>query len=501
MSIAIQAAGERADAASLSGRGAFEWTGAVFEQVVEAAPDAMLVVGGDGVIEFVNKQAEELFGWSRADLLKQSVDKLVPHVGRGDHAKRRDSFMAHPSTRTMGASLDLSAVRADGTEVPVDISLSPIRLADGTNLVVVAIRDVTEKRRAADALREANSDLTAIVADLQARSQSMTILSRGSEALQGCTDMDEALELIGRAAPMMFADLVGGLFSRQRDGANFATLTTWGAMEDGEIAPDDCWALRTGHVHVFGTDPLALRCKHVAAEVTWSVCIPLIAQHETIAVIHIRDGGDIDPAGRYANRQEEVGRLLSTQWGLTLANLLLRETLHSQSIRDPLTGLYNRRYLDEWLRSAHSRAERHQSRLAVVMIDLDHFKAFNDSHGHPGGDTVLRSLGRFLLEKTRGEDVVARFGGEEFVVVFPEVSAEDAVARVNGLIDGWRDRSEHSAGDLHPYPTMSAGIAMYPTHATEITDLFVVADRALYQAKHAGRDRLVLGMPFIAQPK
>jgi len=184
--------------------------------------------------------------------------------------------------------------------------------------------------------------------------------------------------------------------------------------------------------------------------------------------------------------------LLGTQWGLTLSNLRLQESLREQSVRDPLTALFNRRYLDEALEQEVSRAERQETPLCLVMLDLDFFKAFNDTHGHPAGDIVLRDLGRFLLDTTRGSDVVGRFGGEEFLMIMPGVTEGAGPSRIDHLLINWRQRAdEMSDPGFRPFPSISAGLAHY-LRGQSATALVVAADRALYQAKESGRDRLVV---------
>jgi diguanylate cyclase (GGDEF)-like protein len=196
--------------------------------------------------------------------------------------------------------------------------------------------------------------------------------------------------------------------------------------------------------------------------------------------------------GSNASRKQEIAGLLSTQWGLTLANLRLRELLREQSVRDALTGLFNRRYLDEVLSLELHRAERDNDSLCVSMMDLNHFESFNDTHGYPAGDAVLRDFGRFLLESTRGEDVVCRSGGEEFVLVMAKCGEADGADRVDDLGTKWRARGiERRSPGLGSYPTISADIACYREDLTG-ADMLVIADRALYEAKVAGRDRVVV---------
>jgi diguanylate cyclase (GGDEF)-like protein/PAS domain S-box-containing protein len=170
------------------------------------------------------------------------------------------------------------------------------------------------------------------------------------------------------------------------------------------------------------------------------------------------------------------------------ANVLLQE----QAIRDPLTGLYNRRYLDETLPRELHRAVRHNQSLGIIMVDVDHFKRINDTYGHAAGDTLLQAVGAFLQHNTRSEDIVCRYGGEEFTLVLPGASHEDACHRAEELRAGIQSLVAAHQGQTLDTVTASLGIALFPVHGTTAAALVRTADQALYQAKHSGRNRVVM---------
>jgi diguanylate cyclase (GGDEF)-like protein len=159
-------------------------------------------------------------------------------------------------------------------------------------------------------------------------------------------------------------------------------------------------------------------------------------------------------------------------------------------MRDPLTGLYNRRYVEETMPRELARAARQKAPLSVVVLDVDHFKRFNDTNGHAAGDVVLRQVGAVLRSTFRAADVVSRYGGEEFVAVLPDCGLADATARANAVCSAIRDLSVSHEGKVLAPITVSAGVAAYPLHGTDPDALFQHADRALYRAKADGRDRV-----------
>ncbi|HJZ12621.1 MAG TPA: GGDEF domain-containing protein [Acidobacteriota bacterium] len=175
-----------------------------------------------------------------------------------------------------------------------------------------------------------------------------------------------------------------------------------------------------------------------------------------------------------------------------MSNLKLHEELKNQALRDPLTFLFNRRYLEEALDREISRAQRKNTTIGIILMDLDHFKRFNDSLGHQAGDALLRSFGKFLRENVRGGDIACRYGGEEFFVMLPECSAEELEKRAEEIRSGTKEiRIKYEEEWLGPV-TCSLGIAMFPFHGSTASDLVQRADRALYQAKRTGRDRVCM---------
>ncbi len=199
-------------------------------------------------------------------------------------------------------------------------------------------------------------------------------------------------------------------------------------------------------------------------------------------------------------RENEVGRniiansakAISEQLSLILANLRLRETLKNQSIRDPQTGLFNRRYMEDSLDRELNRAERSGKPLVVAMLDLDHFKNLNDRFGHSAGDAVLQEWSNILKSKFRGSDIVCRYGGEEFVIILPEIAPDAAHQRLDQLREDLRRMIVRQDGQSIESVTVSIGIAYYPVHGRTMLDLLHVADQALYRAKEMGRNCAVM---------
>jgi diguanylate cyclase (GGDEF)-like protein len=226
------------------------------------------------------------------------------------------------------------------------------------------------------------------------------------------------------------------------------------------------------------------RCAHVEGSCCF-LCIPMIAQGDTLGVLTMAR-----PI-RFADAECQTMQTISEQLSLALANLKLQESLRHQSLRDALTGQYNRRYMDEALPREVARAQRQNTPLAIAMLDIDHFKRFNDTFGHEGGDLLLAAFGQLLTEQARGDDIVCRYGGEEFALILPGADGASAVRRLDEIRLAVRGLRVRNRGETLGPVSMSAGVAVFPVDGATGASVMAAADAALYAAKRSGRDRVM----------
>jgi diguanylate cyclase (GGDEF)-like protein len=277
-------------------------------------------------------------------------------------------------------------------------------------------------------------------------------------------------------------------------------VATWGESLEGELnfPPEDCWALRLGRLHRVEHAETDLPCHHLGRPIrAASFCVPMVALGETLGVLHLAEpvvaSGQTNSSGAASlENPQRLAMALADQIALALANLNLRDRLRSQSIRDPLTGLFNRRYLQESLERELRRAAREEKSLGVILIDLDHFKQFNDAFGHEAGDEFLRSLGEVLTARTRKEDIACRYGGEEFLLILPNATLSICRRRAEHIRKAARSLNVSLRGRSLGSISLSIGIAIFPQHGATTETLLRTADSALYRAKAEGRDRIVV---------
>jgi diguanylate cyclase (GGDEF)-like protein/PAS domain S-box-containing protein len=348
------------------------------------------------------------------------------------------------------------------------------------------------------AQQELNQQNERMVRELTERSKRATNLAKIAELLHGCGDVKDACAVVAGMAPTIFPELCGALllFSSSREILEVAA--TWADLDTKGFGPQDCWALRTGRLHVVAAGDHTAECSHVISGPHSYCCLPLLAHGEAIGILHFKT----IESGELSQPLLLLATMFAEQVGLSLANICLREALRNQSIRDPLTGLYNRRYLKEMMERETRRAVRAEQGLGVLMLDLDHFKTFNDTYGHDAGDTVLRETAAFLLKSVRAEDIVCRFGGEEFVIILPVADVKVTQARAERIRSRMRELPVLHQGQSLGMVTISIGVAELPQHGTSPHELLEAADTALYRAKTEGRDRVIMAnIPMAAVVK
>lgn len=465
----------------------------------ESFPDAILVVDAQGRIVQANARVETIFGYNRAELRDQPVEALIPELFANHHVDKITDLVASSHALSMGVSLELFGQRKNRSEFPAEVSLNPMD-SDRGAMVIAVVRDITEPKQAAERIRRTNAELTALVDELQRRDHEMRALISMDDLLQSCTSQEEAYKVIGLAAGELFHGQAGCLAVSHASGQFLEIAARWGDGPLGEtiFSVEDCWALRRGQLHEVSDPDTGLLCRHfVRRRQTGYLCVPLTVQGETLGVFCLVGG----PTER---SKHHVGQLqlivtVSEAIKLSLSNLKLREKLRAEAIHDPLTGLFNRRYLEETLPRELHRAQRAKSPLCVAMLDLDNFKRFNDTFGHEAGDSLLQDLGQLVRAKLRKSDISCRYGGEEFVLVLPDSSLADAVQRIQQIRLQIKELQISLGDRMLGGITASAGVAQADERNSSPGELLRAADEALYAAKKAGRDRVVTYEPQAAR--
>lgn len=421
--------------------------GVAFPDVVEAAPDAMLIIGERGIIAFLNGAAEKLFGYPRHSLLGRHYGRLLPARFREPSEAIRDAYASDLRTRNLGTHLELSGLHRNGSEFPIEVNLAPLTTPAGRQ-IVASIRDVSERKRNDSALREA---LSLVNATLESTADGILVVTAD-----------------GRIA-----------------GSNERFATMWGIPADLIDSHDD------GKLIAFVLDQLADPAAFVA-KVQELYADP---GAETLDLLDFHDGRTFE---RYSRPQRVADAIVGRVWSfrditpkmqaqdqarVALAELARQaEDLKLLAFRDPLTGLANRAQFRENLEHALAAGDR--SGVHVLLLDLDDFKELNDVLGHHAGDEMLIEVARRLLHCVGTADTVARLGGDEFVILLTAATEPAAVA--SRVVESLNSPFTLHGREVRPSVSLGLSSAGEWLHAT---DLLQRADIAMYAAKAAGKNR------------
>lgn len=365
-----------------------------------------------------------------------------------------------------------------------------------TNGTVHIIRNITKHTQEQLELKESYRKLNEGMQALQDKNEQITLLVEMSDIMLACSSQDELCNVMTKYCQRMLHFASGYLYVMHPSKNYLETAASWGTPKTQEttFTPNDCWAIRLGRMHQVNHSHNELICNHVntsSEQVSSFLCIPLMAQNDIYGLLYMEILKET-PAAAFSQNQQLLITAFSELTALAFANVRLRENLRYQSMRDPLTGLYNRRYLEDFLLKQIHQSERTKSPIALLMLDLDHFKKINDTYGHDAGDVALKELGKILQEDIRVGDVAARYGGEEFIVVFYNTDEKTIKTRAENIRETVsRLQVKYGAQPVGPI-TISIGIAIYPTHGRTSNELIESADKALYFAKNNGKNRIVL---------
>lgn len=425
--------------------------------VIDAAPNAMLMVNALGEMTLVNAEAEKLFGFSRLELLGRPVEMLVPERYRNTHRDCREGFYARPDTRAMGAGRDLYGLRKDGSEVPIEIGLNPLHTDEGL-FVLASIIDITERKRAEETQRLAQANLlrqsildsapfSIIAIDAQG---TIIAANPASERMLG---YDKG-EMVGKYAP----DLIHVHSEIERHASELS-------LKLGEPVSADHQAL------------IACAERDLPDEREWT---------------YVRKDGRQMPVNLLITALHDdrgaVNGFLKVAYDITERKRTEATILH-MAHHDALTSLPNRTLLMDRIEMAIRHARRSRSQVAVLMLDLDHFKRVNDTLGHQAGDQLLLTVARRIREGLRETDTVARLGGDEFVVLLADARTLDEIRHTVELVVQ-RVTLPMAIEDREILITPSVGGCLFPDDGGDASTLLRNADTAMYVAKAAGRSNV-----------
>lgn len=456
----------------------------LFTFVAVLTPDGTLIQANQALLEAAALKPEDVLGkhlteaywWCYSSTVQAQMQTAIEQVSQGDKVR-----------------YEVEGRVSDNQFINIDFALTPMFDSAGkVSYLIASGIDVTERKQAEAARQQANEQLSGRVNELKQRNREMTLLSEMSDFLQACLTVEEACTTLAQLVQPLFPGASGGIYLINGDKNLVEPVASWGIPLTADLksfTPTDCWELRQSKPHWVDDTDKGLLCKHSHHSLlTESLCVPMMAQGKALGVLYLSS----QETGSLTAAKQQLATTVAKHIALALANLKLRETLQNQSVRDPLTGLYNRRYMEESLVREMRRCDRTLQPMSIIMIDVDRFKHFNDTFGHNAGDAVLRELGQFLQKYVRGSDIACRYGGEEFILIIPEASLEVTWQRAEQIRTAVKQLNVECNGHSVGAISLSMGVASFPTHGLDPETVIKAADEALYRAKKSGRDRAIV---------
>lgn len=367
------------------------------------------------------------------------------------------------------------------------------QLASGYNEMADQLQAaIADQGRSEQELKAAHGELLRNSDILRERGEVIELLGGMAHRMQAARTDDELAQVIRVFVPKVLPGIAGALYAHNNSRNLLVPITGWGGFtpRDDGFAPDQCWALRRGQSHFVAQPGGDIVCGHVDPDAIYH-CEPLLAGGEVIGTLYLEGVVGEESGFRLTVMAENISS--------ALVNHRLQRGLREQTIRDPLTGLFNRRYMEEALTIEIARARRSGVPLSAVMCDVDHFKRFNDEFGHDAGDVVLQAVANEMRSRFRDGDIVCRYGGEEFAVIAPGTTAQALAGRVEDVRRGITEIVLRHGGRALGATSMSFGIATWDdSMAGDGAALLQLADAALYRAKREGRNRTVIDLAAAA---
>lgn len=437
--------------------------------------DALLLVSPRGRLIECNPAARALLG--------DEIDRLRrTGVGQSEGWKHALEVSAPESSEV--------ALGVEDNLRWIETRVYPLKTRQGAMMgKVVLVHEINARKKGQEELEQQFRQAAEKNLQLEMQNSEIRLFTQFGEVLQRCADKQDVYKVSAHYIERLFPGLAGGIYLMNPVIAMAEVVCRWGENPPNELGmlEEDCWAMRLGRPHLVRNPQGESYCRHTQlagkAFQENTLCIPLIDQGRVLGVLHLR--------GNMPARHTDWVQMASSaadHVALALSNLDLREHLRLQSVRDPLTDLYNRRFMEEFFESELKRSRRGGYPVGLIMFDIDRFKEFNDTNGHTAADYLLKELGQYLRNSLRGEDVVCRYGGDEFIIILPGASLEDTLRRSEQIRREVNQLRMVQYGKEMPGVTISMGVACSPEHGSTRDEMMRSVDLALYQAKKNGRN-------------
>ncbi|MBN3896223.1 MAG: diguanylate cyclase [Nostoc sp.] len=347
--------------------------------------------------------------------------------------------------------------------------------------------DITESIEAQRSLTNLNRQLEEKTLKLEAKKQELIYLSDMADMLYSCESEDEVYQVVALTCPKLFSNMSGSIYIIANSKNYVEIKSLWGGERSSKeiFSQSECWALRRGKLNLLSPRNSGLMCSHLIQPVNGThLCVPLFGQGEVVGILHIYAPEEISP------EDQQITEIIARTLAFALNNISIKQRLAYDNLRDGMTQLFNQNYLQTITEQRLAEAERLGQPLSVIFLDIDNFKSYNSRYGHLTANIVLQGLAKLLLKSIRSFDIACRWGGEEFVIVMPNMTLETLRKRVEQLRVDIEQMQLKDGDQILESITASFGIAVSEPGIT-VKDFLNRADQAMLEAKRTGKNRVM----------
>ncbi|RPJ63981.1 MAG: diguanylate cyclase [Dehalococcoidia bacterium] len=477
------------------------------EDIIDSLPDSTFVIDRQRKVIAWNQAMEKMTGVSKSQIIgKGDYEYSLPFYGdrrpiaidmvfTRDYDYPEHYYNVYRSGNTMFAeNYAPSIYGGKGAYLWATASI----LFDSSGQIkgaIETIRDITERKQLEEEISTSNEMLKQWLDESERTKHEMMITGEMIRKIDSCASLDEAGKNACIYLDKLFDEDTGFIAIINEENNLLEPIGAFDKLHcAGHFRLSDCWATKLKRPYIYSRSAGGQLCAHMRDSSSHTyVEVPLVAQNKLLGLLCIQcnlDESDNEQVSRWLEQRKAMINRIAAQLSLALANTQLRVTLRRQAIIDPLTGLYNRRYMHEVLENELRRSLRAGKSIGFIMGDIDNFKKFNDLYGHDIGDQLLKSVANTMKAVVRLEDIVCRYGGEEFLIILPSASLQDTYQRALQINDVVKSIVLNSGSNKIKGVTISLGVSAYPEQGKTGDELIAAADKAMYQAKNEGRDRV-----------
>ncbi|WP_442942018.1 diguanylate cyclase [Nostoc sp.] len=452
---------------------------------LEQGPFAAYIKDEQSRVLYYNQEIQSRFSVNSQEWLGKTDSEFLPDPEEGRQVMENDRVVL----KTLRPLKLIEEVKVSSNNQPcywLSFKFPFSDYATGAYRIGGISIDITESIEAQRSLTDLNRQLEEKTLELEAKKRELIYLSDMAEMLYSCESEDEVYQVVALTCFKLFPNMSGSI-SIIANSKNYVQMNSfWGGESRSKeiFSLSDCWALRRGKLNLLSPRNSGLMCSHLIQPVSGThLCVPLFAQGEVVGSLHLNALEEISPEDR------QTSEIIARTLGIALNNLSIKQRLTHENLRDGMTQLFNQSYMESITEQRLAEAERSGQPLSIIFLDIDNFKSYNSRYGHVTANIVLQGLAKLLLKSIRSFDIACRWGGEEFVIVMPNMTLETLRKRVEQLRVDIEQMQLKDGDRLLESITASFGIAVSEPGIT-VKDFLNRANQAMLEAKRTGKNRV-----------